>query len=285
MTTNISKIITVICICLMTSCSDKVDFGEQYKKTVYIVNSTLGLHTGQHFFDAVNDEIVISVYCASTKPITSDLRTRFKIDRQALDSLNNFFSSVDPSFIAKVMLPPENYQLDGELYTTIDAGAQYGTLRIPFHFTGLDPDIAYTLPVTLVSNSADYDINPQLRSIVYEVKMENQYSGEYAGSSQESPTVVRGVLPVLKALNVNTVRMPIHNLSDDRLNINTNFMVLTIANNGSVEITPWANANVTDLGESFYDAASQTFELNYEFTNTSGNTFTISQIITNINKN
>jgi len=269
----------------MIACSNEVDFGEQYKKTVYIVNSNEWLYTGHHFFDTTNDEIVVSVYCASTKPITSELRTRFKIDRLALDSLNNLFLSVDPSYISKVMLPPSNYQLDGELYTTIKAGEQYGILRIPFNFADLDPDVAFALPVTLVSNSADYDINYSLRSIVYEIRMENKYSGDYAGSSQESPTVIRGVQPVLRALSSNTVRMPIHNLSSDRLNINTNFMILTIDSDGSVAISPWASANVTDLGDSFYDATTQTFELNYSFTNIAGNTFTISQIITNINKN
>ena len=283
MKTNISNILAVICICAMTSCSNEVDFGEQYKKTLYIVNSNDLLYTAEHFFETEIDAIVISVYCASSEPVTSDLKARLMVEPIALDTLNAINTLVNPSYIEKVMLPAANYSFAGESEVTIKAGTQYGTLSIPFRFTGLDPDIAYTLPVVLVSNSAGYDINPALQAIVYEVKMMNRYSGNFAGTSQESAAVIRGVQPVLKALSAHTVRMAIHNLSDDWQYINTNFMLLTIAEDGSVTITPWANAHVTDLGENYYDADLQRFELNYQFTNAGGSTFTVSEIITNIN--
>jgi len=265
---------------LFSACNNEVDFGEQYKKTVYIVNSTELLYTWEHFFETENDAIVISVYCASSEPITSDVQARLKIEPKAMDSLNTINTLIDPSYINKVMFPAANYQVGSDLDVTIKAGTQYGTVSIPFSFAGLDPDVAYTLPVALISNSAGYNINPALRAIVYEVKMMNRYSGYFTGTSQESLTVIRSVQPVLKALSANTVRMPIHNLSSDWENIDTNFMLLTIAEDGSVTITPWANADVTDLGESFYDADSQTFELHYKFTNTTGTVFTITEIIT-----
>ena len=249
----------------ITSCSNEVDFGEQFKKTVYIVNSNDLLHTSEHFFGARNDEIVISVYVASSEPITSDLKARLKLEPKALDSLNTLNALIDPSYIDKVMLPAVNFQIEGDPEVTIKAGEQYGTLRMPFHTAGLNPDIAYTIPMALLSNSAGFDINPALQMIVYEIRLVNQYSGLFAGISQESPTVSPGVQPVLKAMSTNTVRMPIHTLNDDWQHINTNFMLLTIAENGNVAITPWAEANVTDLGGSFYDAQNQTFELNYQF--------------------
>lgn len=287
MKTNISNILTLIFVFItlsMTSCSDDVDFGEQYKKTVYIVNSKGCLHTVEHFFETENDEIVLSVYCASSEPITADLRAQLKMDPKTLDSLNTVNESIDELYIDKVMLPTANYQLVGEPNVTIKAGTQYGTLSIPFNFTGLDPDVAYTIPVTLVSNDAGYDINPDLQKIVYEVKMMNQYSGNFIGNSQELAAAKRGVQPVLKAISRNTVRMPIHNLSGDWANIETNFMLLTINDDGSVAIAPWINADVTDLGGSVYDANSQTFELHYEFKNAAGTTFTIAEVISKINQ-
>ncbi len=268
---------------LVLSCSNDVDFGEQYKKTVYIVNSNDLLYTGEHFFEAPNDEIVISVYCASSEPITGDLQVRLKIDRHALDSLNTINRLVASSYIDKVMLPDENFNLEGEPYVTIKAGDQYGTLRIPFTFNGLDPDVAYTLPLSIVSNNAGYDINKELGSIVYEVKMMNKYAGDYSGSSQESLTTIYGVQPVLKALSVNTVRMPVHNLPDDAEYLNTNFLLLTVADDGSVSIAPFRFAEVTDLGGSSYDADRQRFELHYQYTNAASQTITVTEIITNIN--
>ena len=280
---NFSKTLTVICFCIMfsaLSCSSEVDFGEQYKKTVYIVNSNELLYTCEHFLEAQNDEIVIAVYCASSEPITSDIQVRLKMEPKALDTLN-ILNAFDALYVDKVLLPEANYQLNSEPDVTIKAGTQYGTLRIPFHFTGLDPDVSYTLPFILVSNSAGYEINPDLQAIVYELKMMNRYSGNFSGLSHLSITERINVQPVLKALSANTVRMPIHNLNSDWANIDTNFMVLTIADDGSVAITPWANAEVTDLSESFYDADRKSFELHYQFMS-AGKTITVTEVISRI---
>ena len=274
------------CLCIlsvMTSCSNKVDFGEQYQKTLYIVNSNELLYTTEHLFEAPTNEIVISVYCASSKPIDSDVRVEVMLDKQVLDSLNNLNRLIDPLSLDKVLFPPTHYQLNEIPYAIIKAGMQYGTFSIPFDFAGLDPDVAYAFPITLTSNSAGYDINPALKSIVYEIKMINRYAGDYAGSSQVSTANVLGVQPVLKALSANTVRMPMHNLSGDWGGIDTNFMVLTVAQNGSVTITPWADAIVIDLGGSFYDADTQTFELHYMFRNAVGSWLSITEIITKLN--
>lgn len=273
------------CLCVLlviTSCSNKVDFGEQYQKTLYIVNSNELLYTAEHFFEAEDNEIVISVYCASSQSIGSDVRAKLTVEPRVLDSLNTLNTLIDSSYVHKVLLPTSHYQLNDE-DVVIKAGKQYGTWRIPFNFTGLDPDFTYTLPVALVSNDTGYEINPSLNSIVYEIKMINRYSGNYAGSSQESMGNAINVQPSLKALSANTVRMPIHNLSDDWENIDTSFMVLTIAENGSVTIAPWGNAKVTDFGQSYYDAVRQIFELHYQFETAYGITYVITEIITKLN--
>lgn len=268
---------------IMVSCSDKVDFGEQYKKTVYIVNSNDLLYVGEHSFEKKNDSIAISVYCASSKPITQDVKVRMKIDRHALDSLNTLQALAAPSYINKVMLPEENYGIKDELFVTIEAGKQYGVLYIPFDYTGLDSSIPFALPVSLVSNNAEYDISPTLKSIVYQIEMVNQYAGEYNGSSQTSPASILGIQPKLKALSVDKVRMPIHNLSDREEYLLTNFMVLTIDGDNNVSITPWGIADVADLGGSKYDPETQSFELYYQFTDESAKRLNVTSVIRNIN--
>lgn len=280
--TGLGSLILMFLMGLLASCSDEVDFGEQYKKTVYIVKSNNLLHMAKHSFETSQDSISVSVYCASTEPITNDLKVRLKVNRHALDSLNALQVLADPDYVNRVMLPETNYQLDGELYTTIKAGEQYGVLKVPFDFNGLDPSIPYALPLTLVSNNADYDINPRLKSIVYQVEMVNQYAGDYSGSSKTSPTAILGIQPSLKAMSVNQVRMPIHNLSDDIGQLLTNFMVLTIAGDNSVTISPWGLADVTDLGESSYDPVAQRFELHYQFIDAAANRQTVHAVIRNI---
>ena len=97
------------------------------------------LYLGEHSFDADNNAIAISVYCASSQPITQDLKVRLKIDRHALDSLNTLQLLADPDYRPRVMLPKDNYRLEGEQYVTIKAGEQYGILYVPFDFSNLDP--------------------------------------------------------------------------------------------------------------------------------------------------
>ena len=281
--TGLKSIIILFFIGVLVSCSNEVNFGEQYKKKVYIVNSNSLLYTGEHSFETTNDAIAISVYCGSTEPITKDLEVRLKVNRHALDSLNKLQLVADPGYIKRVMLPEDNYEMSGEQYVTIKAGEQYGVLYIPFDFSGLDPSIPYALPLSLVSNNADYDINPKLKSIVYQIEMINKYASDYNGSSQTSPTSIVGIQPTLKALSINKIRMPIHNLPDDEGDLFTNFMVLTIAGDNSVSISPWGIANVTDLGGSKYNPVLQTFELHYEFTDAKAKRQVVTSIIRNLN--
>ena len=282
-TKGLKSIIVICWIMLLGSCSNEVDFGEQYKKVLYIVNSSDLLYVGEHSFETENDAISISVYCASSKPITNDLQVRLKIDRNALDSLNNLHLLADPSYIRRVMLPETSYQLNGEQYVTIKPGEQYGVLNIPFDFSELDPSVPYALPVSLVSNNADYEINTKLESIVYQIEMINKYAGNYNGSSQTSPTSIVGIQPSLKALSKNKVRMPIHNLSAEEDNILTNFIVLTIEDNNSVSISPWGIADVKDLGGSSYNPTTQTFELHYQFVDATAKRQNVISVIKNIN--
>jgi hypothetical protein len=272
-----SALLSVAILTACISCSGDVDFGEQYRKTVYIVNSNEMLYVGEHSFETENDTIVISVYCASSEPVTDDVRVRLKIDRHAMDSLNAKSILADAEYVNRVMLPKDSYRLEGEPYLSIKAGHQYGTLRIPFSFSGLDPDIAYVLPLTLVSNSAGYEIISELKSIVYEISMVNRYSGNYSGSSQESTGRVIGVQPALKALSANTVRLPVHNSGTDR-------MILAIASDGvTVFISPEGDAIVEDLGGSTYNPELQKYELYYSYTDANGRTVSITEIISNVN--
>lgn len=266
------------------ACSEsKVDFGEQYKKTLYIVNSRDMLYVGEHFYGVKDNDMTISVYCASTEPIKSDLQVKLRVDPMALDSLNKKSAQGNPLYIDKVLLPESHYELK-EQSVTILAGQQYAVLHIPLQTEGLDADVSYALPISIESNSEDYEVNPELKTMVYEIKMVNGFSGEFAGSSIELPKTVRSVQPVLKALSGNKVRMPIHTLSSEMAYIDTNFMVLTIgADSTSVSIAPWEQAQVTDLGGSTYDKKAQRYVLHYEFTDSDGEVIQVEEKIVNLN--
>jgi hypothetical protein len=278
MITKIKLLSISLCWMLLASCSNEVNFGEQYMKTVYIVNATD--YTGDHSYAARNDEILISVYCASSEPIKKDLKARLMIDPYILESLNDLNELSDSKYVRRKMLPQANYRMPAEPVVTIKAGEQYGTLSIPFDFNGLDPDEFYALPVYLSANSEGYEMTEKLRMMLYQVNMVNDYSGSFNGSSTEMPEneeqrmIVKTVQPTLKALSINTVRMSIH---DAEATDADRMMLLTIASDGSVGITPWKNSEVSDLGGSHYNSVTMQYELNYRY---SGKV--ISEIITNI---
>ncbi|MDP4205407.1 MAG: DUF1735 domain-containing protein [Bacteroidota bacterium] len=269
---------------LITACSSDsyVDFGEQYQKVVYLVNSRDMLYTEEYMYGKEDNSMSFSAYCGGTEAIKNDLIVKLRRAPEALDSLNHIESLGNPLYVDKVLLPKSNYTFTDSTIT-IKAGKTYGVLKVPFVTTGLDPDKQYVLPLKIVSNSEGYDINKELNTLIYEVKMINGFSGDYSGSSTELPKTIRSVQPVLKAMSKNTVRMPIHTLSDEVTNLDTNFMLLTIADDSTtVTITPWGNAKVIDLGGSTYDKVKQSFELHYSFTNGGGTVYTITEKIVNL---
>jgi hypothetical protein len=275
---NIVLVISFFLLLAVSSCNSDVDFGEQYRKTVYILNGRNLLYTGEHFYGEEN-RMEFSIYCASSEPIKEDLTVRVGIDTHALDSLNEKSLLEDVNHVNKVMLPAAHYSFSGEQSVVIKAGEQYGVLAIPIETDGLDSDIPYVLPLSIISNSAGYDINPESQSIVYEIKLVNKYSGDFSGTSAESPTQIRPVQVAVKAISTDKVRLPIHNLSSG--NLDTDFMLLTVGDGGTVRIEPWGKSSVVDLGGSYYDEVQQLFELHYRFTD-GDKVYSITEKITNI---
>ncbi|MDO5570687.1 MAG: DUF1735 domain-containing protein [Bacteroidales bacterium] len=275
----------LIILLLLGGCSEStIDFGEQYKKTIYIVDSKDMLYQDDFHYDKDNF-ITVSVYCASSEPIKSDTKVKLKLFPKALDSLNYLFSLGNPLYVDKQLLPSSNYKLP-DLNVTIKANQQYGTLNIPFYTEGLNPDTSYAFPLAIESNDKGYDINKELSIIIVNIHMVNSYSGNYTGSSIELPNkTIKSVQPHTKALSKNQIRIPIHNLSAETSDLETNFMVLTIEDSDTkshnVKISNWKNSNVTDLGASTFDSKKMLFDLNYSFTDVDGNEYTIHENIRN----
>lgn len=276
------KALFVIVAIMLTACDNSVDFGEQYKKTLYIVNSNNILYKSKHYFDEPDDYINISIYCAGTEATKSDVTVKLGINMHIFDSINHVNNLSNPLYVNKALLPEANYNFSDPT-VRIKAGEEYGLLKIPFNFDGLNPDSSYVLPLSIISNDRDYDINPKLNTILYEIEMANAFSGDYTGSSTELPKTVRSVQPTLKAMSANVVRMPIHTLRSDVNDLGTNFMLLTIApDNKNVSITPWKDAKVKDLGGSMYNSKKMYFHLNYSFIDENGKDVIVQEKITNL---
>ncbi|RIJ49042.1 DUF1735 domain-containing protein [Maribellus luteus] len=282
MRTNYYILLLIVAGSILTACNSEVDFGEQYKKVIYIVNSNNLLFEEEYFYGAEGNTIDLSVYCGGTEPTSHDIDIELHLDYHVLDSFNNINAIANPNYIKKNLIPESNFTLNNSV-VTIKKGTEYGVLSIPFSVDGLDPDSCYVLPLTISSNSKAYEVNSKLSTIIHEIKMVNGFSGDYSGSSRELPETNRSVQPYLKAISANQVRMPIHTLPDNKAFISTNYMLLTIAQDSvNVTITPWEDALVTDLGGSTYNKETMSFELFYSFTDSDGDEISIKEKIVNL---
>lgn len=265
------------------SCNPQVDFGEQYKKKVYIVNSNNIVHGQELFLGQENHQFTLSVYCSGSENIKEDLKITFDIDKEALDTYNERMMIESLKYKKIDFLPQDRFSFDNPT-VTIKTNEQYGLLKLPIAVEGLDPDKRYAVPVRIISNSAGYEINKERDFIILEAILQNGFSGEYSGFSENLLSGKKyAISPALKAMSPYSVRMPIHNLpyEEDEL-MKTNFMLLTIdSDSSSVHISPWENARITDLGGSKYDKKEKSFDLHYSFISSDGTELRINEKIKN----
>lgn len=279
---SIAFLLFYILLLFLFSCNPQVDFGEQYKKTVYIVNSNNIIHEQDLFLGKEDNQLALSVYCAGSENIKEELKVTLDIDKEALEAYNERMM-IETLQYRKIDLLPETHFSFENPTVTIKASEQYGMLKLPVSAEGLDPDKRYAVPVRITSNSAGYDINEERDFIVLEAILQNGFSGEYSGvfhllTLEKKYTVQRS----LKAISANSVRMPISPVSDEEESFETDYMLLTIdSDSTTVHISPWKNAPITDLGGNSYDKEKKSFDLHYSCITDEGMEITVHETIQN----
>ncbi|MFR7823643.1 MAG: DUF1735 domain-containing protein [Odoribacter splanchnicus] len=83
---KINLIFTVV-LFLFVSCSNDVDYGEQYRKEFYIVGSSQTLQYAFHEIDKASPGH-ISVYCTGSELLSKDAVVNYKVDKEYLDRFN-----------------------------------------------------------------------------------------------------------------------------------------------------------------------------------------------------
>lgn len=246
-----------------------VDYGEQYKKTLYIVNSKDFFYTKDHNYSVNEDTLIVSVYCASSQAIKEDVEVKLAFNFNKFDSVNNTRAEHDKQYELRSLLPESNY-MKPDMSVVIKAGQQYGLLKVPLKLLELSPEERYVLPFSIISNNAGYEVNEKLNSLFYELHMVNSYSGLYYGTSKKDQNASNTISVDLKALSNNEIRMPIHNLPSAKEDLATNYMRLVIVDSDDpevklVKIYPWADAAVIDSGNSTFNVKEQRFNLYYSY--------------------
>ncbi len=132
---KINLTITIWSLLFFSSCSNSVDFGEQYEKIVYIVNSKEIIYYAPH--EPIEESRgSISFYCSGTKEPDEDIHIRYKIDSEALAEYNKneFGDKTDRYFVLYVL--PVSIESAGDYEIHAAGRLMLYSLRIQNEYAG-----------------------------------------------------------------------------------------------------------------------------------------------------
>lgn len=288
---KINKIfLAVLALLFIGACSSEVDFGEQYRKIIYIVNSNDMAYLREHKITTEEQEGVVSIYCGGSDVLKDDIKVTIVPAEEAMERYNKrTFTEDNENLHKKLEVLPAEYYSIASYSVTIQAGTEYATLPIMLKTEGLDADGYYAIPLA-IGNASGYEVQKNLDTIFYQIKLINDYSGEYNSVIQNviapGDTVLVAKGKFLKAMEERVIRTSMYNLDDETSkidNMESNLMLLTIAADNTVTISPWENAQLRDLGGSKYDPVAHTMTLNYEYENSDGDKLTLIEVLTDVN--
>lgn len=268
-----------------SACSNDVDFGEQYKKQVYIVNANLNggiIDASLMMEEAAQGSI--SIYCASSEFPEEDVIVHYAIDTAALNAYNlREFETATDRYLKAI---PEEFVTFGSETVTIRQGEPYAVLPFTINTAALDPSVNNVLPITL-TDASGYEINPELQTCFYQLDLSNKYSGEYSctvtfinasskifGENFVTKTVTAAGMTQIKVPQRTLVTVDEDNPNYFVLNLNEadNSVTLTSPVEGfqmieTLEIID-DNDNVETIKVNYYNPDTQEFIVCYQFPST-----------------
>lgn len=268
-------------ITLLASCSNKVDFGEQYKKIVYIVNSKESLFYAAH--DAVNaSRGNISVYVAGSELPGEDIHVSYKVDAQALDKYNEKEYG-DRTNLYFTLIPEDSYSF-GTSDIIIKKGEPYGCLEFTLNTLALHSDKVYILPIT-IDNAQGAEVSESLHTILYVIQIQNEYAGTYI-----STCIVNGVAKgdfnkKATAISSRKILLPLANHGNtsaaNTLSLEKDYYQITINDDNSLVLEPYLQSIIHQDMEkqNYYDPEKRIFYLHYNIEDKYGNYISIQETV------
>ena len=263
---RINLIFTVL-LFLFASCSNDVDYGEQYKKELYIVGSSQSLTYAYHQMNTASPGH-ISVYCTGSQLPGRDVLVNYKLDKENLDKFNKneYGDNIENYF----QMIPEGSITFGQKQIVVKKGEEYGLLNFTIDTQHLDFSKLYIVPITL-TDAWGYGISETQSSILYVVSIVNQYQGTYKSTYlKKNPdgTSASGVIiKITKALTATQLLLPLDNYSNKNgdLDFSTRYYLLNLNTDNTVTVKPYLQSVVEQNPdkESYYDAEKGEFHICY----------------------
>lgn len=263
---RISLILAAI-LFLFASCSNDVDYGEQYKKELYIVGSNQNLMYAYHEIGKASPGH-ISVYCTGSELPGEDIHVSYLLDKERLDKFNKneYGDDVENYF---QMIPEDKITFE-QKELMVKKGKEYGLLNFTINTQDLDLTKLYIVPITL-TNASGYGISETQGSILYVISITNQYQGVYKSTYLQENSDGTGtsgtVVKELRAMTSTLLMVPLAKYSNknENLDFSTQYYLLNLNADHTLTIKPYLQSVVEQDPdkESYYDEESGEFHIFY----------------------
>lgn len=258
---------------MFTSCSNEVDFGEQYKKIVYIVNSKEALFYSPHYASSASKGN-ISVYVTGSELPSQDIHVSYKVDPEALNNYNKKEYG-DQTHLYFSLIPQELYSFQ-TTDITIKKGESYGCLDFTINTEALSPSQIYILPITL-SSAEGAEVSESLHTILYVIQIQNEYAGNYVSSCTVDGVSKGDFNKKAIAISGKKILLPLADNSNasssNTLDYNTNYYQITINDDNTLILEPYLQSIIHQDTEktSYYDPEERIFYIYYNTEDKYGN--------------
>lgn len=252
----------LITIVALSSCdNDEVFEKEQYKNVFALISGSENISYKFHSLGKESTGIV-AASVGGTNPTEKDIVVNLVEDPSLIHNYNIINYDVDKTKYARA-LPKGNYDINSFQFT-IPAGEISGRLPIEIRPDGLSPDSTYFIPLRIDSHSA-YEANPTKSYILYEIRTKNWWALSDGSTIYNMTAILSEVgdtyelqMPgtkVMQPISENQVRMMPGNekYESEKIVFDQQAIILTIEDDNKVTISPYKNAEVTQIdGDEFY---------------------------------
>lgn len=248
---------------LFASCSNHVDFGEQYKKVIYIVNSKEQIYYAVHQPVAASPGS-ISFYCGGSELPDEDIHIKYELDAEVLAEYNkNEFGDQTERYFLMVPNDRITYHSND---VVIKRGQEFGTLDFVINVAGLNPERIYVIPVS-IADTDGYEVNPEQKCIFYVLRVQNKYAGDYT-SVYTMDGVKRTLTKTGMAMTANQILLPVAG-NDNTASYADGYYLIQIQEDNSLLLLPYLQLQLEQINDettptNYYDEENNTFYLKYK---------------------
>lgn len=277
----------------LVSCEKNLLEEEYYKNVVYLKSGENNIYPYIH---RMNDSVsrgFLTLGSGGSMPLTEDVVVTLEVDETILDEYNH--RNYGPELNKYVRMVNRNLFVLPSYQITLKRGDINSTTFFPVEIDAneLSPDTTYMIPFRIKTSSGG-ELNPDKTIVLYRPQLENSYSSPKSNTYKMKGTKLLEGATISTSITTTKTMVP---LGRDRVrifpeniasstsltNILNNTIVLVVNDDNSVNVKPFKNILVEQIGESAYHHESNAFVISYRYKLPSASSWvTVKEILTRV---